>query len=38
MTPGDMITSKVSLENVVEGGIKELIRNKEAHVKVLVQI
>ena len=38
MDPGDMITSKVALENVVEDGIKELIKNKEKHVKVLVEI
>jgi hypothetical protein len=38
MAPGDMITSKISLENVVEDGIKELIKNKEKHVKVLVEI
>jgi hypothetical protein len=38
MVPGDMITSKISLENVVEDGIKELIKNKEKHVKVLVEI
>lgn len=38
MSPADMITSKIALENVVEDGIKELIANKEKHVKVLVQI
>ena len=38
MTPGEMITSKIALEDVVEGGIKELIKNKEKHVKILVQI
>jgi len=38
MSPGKMITSKISLERVVEDGIKELIRNKERHVKVLVEI
>lgn len=38
MSPGKMITSKIPLERVVEDGIKELIRNKERHVKVLVQI
>ncbi|KAH7371314.1 sorbitol dehydrogenase [Cadophora sp. MPI-SDFR-AT-0126] len=36
--PADMITSKVPLERVVEDGFKELINNKEKHVKVLVQI
>jgi len=38
MKPGDMITSKIALENVVEGGIKELIKNKDKHVKILVEI
>lgn len=38
MKPADMITSVVTLENVVEGAFKELIENKEKHVKVLVQI
>lgn len=38
MTPGDMITSKIPLERVVEDGFLELIKNKERHVKVLVQI
>jgi len=36
--PAAMITSKVSLENCVADGFRELIRNKEAHVKILVQI
>ncbi|KAH8672044.1 chaperonin 10-like protein [Tricladium varicosporioides] len=38
MNPGDMITSKIKLENVVEDGIKELINNKEKHVKLMVEI
>jgi len=38
MTPGDMITSKIPLESVVEDGIKELIKNKDRHVKLLVEI
>ncbi len=38
IAPGDMITSKIPLERVVEDGIKELIKNKEKHVKVLVEI
>ncbi len=38
MKPADIITSKVPLERVVEDGIKELIKNKEKYVKVLVQI
>jgi len=36
--PGDMITRKIALENVVEDGIKALITDKENHVKILVQI
>lgn len=38
MKPGDMITRKIALENVVEDGIKTLITDKESHVKILVQI
>lgn len=38
MRPGDMITRKIALENVVEDGIKTLITDKESHVKILVQI
>ena len=38
MKPGDMITSIIPLEDVVERGFKELINNKEAHVKLLVKI
>lgn len=38
MTPGDMITSKIPLERVVEDGIMQLIKNKEKHVKILVEI
>ncbi len=37
MRPGDMITSKISLENVLEDGIKALIDDKEKHVKILVE-
>lgn len=33
-----MITSKISLENVVEQGIKALINDKERHVKILVEV
>jgi len=36
--PADMITKKIALERIVEDGIKELINNKENHVKILVQI
>jgi len=38
MIPGDMITRKIALENVVDDGIKTLITDKENHVKILVQI
>jgi len=38
MKPGDMITAKVALEHVIDQGFKQLIDNKEAHVKILVQI
>lgn len=38
MKPGDMITRKIALENVVEDGIKTLISDKDNHVKILVQI
>jgi hypothetical protein len=33
-----MITSKIRLENIVEGGIKALINDKESHVKILVKM
>jgi len=33
----DMITSIVSLEEVIQGGFLELINNKEKHVKILIQ-
>ncbi|KAG0647485.1 putative diacetyl reductase [Hyphodiscus hymeniophilus] len=38
MKPGDMITRKIALENVVEDGIKTLISDKDNHVKILVEI
>ena len=38
MKPGDMITRRIALENVVEDGIKTLITDKDSHVKILVQI
>ncbi|MGD8291601.1 MAG: 2,3-butanediol dehydrogenase [Desulfobacterales bacterium] len=34
--PGPMISSRISLENVVEKGFEECIRNKRANVKVIV--
>lgn len=33
-----MITSKIQLEELVEGGIKALINDKERHVKILVEV
>jgi hypothetical protein len=38
MNPGDMITTKIPLERVVEDGIKSLIADKEKHVKILVEL
>ncbi|RDW59629.1 hypothetical protein BP6252_12716 [Coleophoma cylindrospora] len=38
MKPGDMVTRRVALENVVEDGFKTLINHKEDHVKILVDI
>lgn len=36
--PQQMITRKIKLENIVEDGIKALIRDKDNQVKVLVDI
>ena len=33
----DLITSRVPLNDLVEGGFKELRDNKEVHVKILVE-
>ncbi|KAF2797365.1 sorbitol dehydrogenase [Melanomma pulvis-pyrius CBS 109.77] len=38
LRPEKMITSKIQLENLVEGGIKALINDKESHVKILVEM
>ncbi|KAF2190140.1 sorbitol dehydrogenase [Zopfia rhizophila CBS 207.26] len=38
LKPEKMITSKIQLENLVEGGIKALINDKESHVKILVEV
>lgn len=38
MDPRPLISSVVKLEDVVEKGIQELIRNKDEHVKILVDI
>ncbi|KAL5119943.1 hypothetical protein ACEQ8H_002041 [Pleosporales sp. CAS-2024a] len=37
LKPSQMITSKIQLEDLVEGGIKALINDKESHVKILVE-
>lgn len=33
----DLCTARIELDNLVEGGFKELINNKETHVKILVK-
>lgn len=38
LKPRKMITSKIQLEDLVEGGIKALINDKESHVKILVEV
>jgi threonine dehydrogenase-like Zn-dependent dehydrogenase len=38
LKPNKMITSKIQLEDLVEGGIKALIHDKESHVKILVEV
>jgi threonine dehydrogenase-like Zn-dependent dehydrogenase len=38
LKPSKMITSKIQLEDVVEGGIKALIHDKDNHVKILVEV
>jgi len=38
LQPANMITSKIQLENIVEDGIKALIKDKESHVKILVEV
>ncbi|KAF1969470.1 hypothetical protein BU23DRAFT_652990 [Bimuria novae-zelandiae CBS 107.79] len=38
LKPEKMITSTIQLDNVVEGGIKALIKDKESHVKILVEV
>ncbi|KAF2727871.1 GroES-like protein [Polyplosphaeria fusca] len=38
LKPEKMITSKIKLEDVVEKGIKALIKDKESHVKILVEM
>ena len=34
--PAEMITARISLEDVVDGGFEELIRNKDNHIKIIV--
>jgi threonine dehydrogenase-like Zn-dependent dehydrogenase len=38
LNPKSMITSKIQLEDLVEGGIKALVNDKESHVKILVEV
>lgn len=38
MKPSKMITSKIQLDDLVYGGIKALINDKESHVKILVEV
>ncbi|KAJ4990835.1 hypothetical protein SVAN01_03624 [Stagonosporopsis vannaccii] len=38
LTPGKMITGKIQLEDLVEGGIMALVKDKERHVKILVEM
>ncbi|KAF1357472.1 GroES-like protein [Lizonia empirigonia] len=38
LQPRKMITSKIQLDDLVEGGIKALINDKESHVKILVEV
>jgi len=38
LKPEKMITSKIQLEDLVEGGIKALISDKESHIKILVEV
>ncbi|KAI9686507.1 MAG: hypothetical protein M1822_003518 [Bathelium mastoideum] len=38
LKPSKMITKRVQLEDVVEGGIKTLIADKDKQVKILVQV
>lgn len=36
--PAGMVTARISLEDVVEGGFEELIRNKDEHIKIIVGV
>lgn len=38
LKPSKMITSTIQMEDLVEGGIKALINDKESHVKILVEV
>jgi threonine dehydrogenase-like Zn-dependent dehydrogenase len=38
LKPGPMITSTIKLEDVVESGIKALIKDKDSHVKIMVEV
>lgn len=38
MTPESMITSKISIDRVVEDGFDALVNEKDKHVKILVDL
>lgn len=38
LKPGDMITGKIKLENLIDEGFTPLIEEKDKHVKILVDI
>lgn len=38
MKPQDMITLKIKIDEVVEKGFRNLIENKNDHVKILVEM
>jgi threonine dehydrogenase-like Zn-dependent dehydrogenase len=38
MQPSEMITKIIPMKDVVEGGFRELINNKESHVKILLEV
>lgn len=38
MNPGGMITKKITMDEIVEGGFKTLVADKDSHVKILVDV
>ncbi len=34
---GDLVTSRISLSDIVEQGFEELVANRDRHVKILVK-